>query len=526
MSSSPYAYCHQISSIFQSCAVASDPCPDLASADASARHRYASSLASAIKRAGYPHELDSAQLLYPQEREAQWLVDWLEARRTTSRSLEEETPVKTEAMLQAWMGSAKVGRRRKEGRASGEEMPGGADRSGERKEGQRRASGEERMGVGSATDRSKQGIEAPSDEREKSHASAWELMPGVELGSAADKIRKRKDESREEASVGEIISVIESGSADNKGKSGEEEMQLRQREEAIRGLNERWRAANEAYAADAARLGRIESVIRANMIENEFLKDKLKACEKARLLSKADAVGNATKLDEIVTASKARLMGLVAEWETHRVPLVQSVKAEKCFLFERKKLTSEIIESIAQARNEFAEIQSRLAISTSISDGDFVSPRIKFTPGKGSELRSSVSARVLDSVKQLAKQTNELQRVVDDVKVLQKEVTFASEGLLSIEKQTDDLIFATAKTNPCGVSAYEFFVDVRDKFDELVQIEQRAYIVDMESRDKASKCHAMAARVSVLNVEAMEADIAKIKNENELSLQRHANIVQ
>ena len=278
-------------------------------------------------------------------------------------------------------------------------------------------------------------------------------------------------------------------------------------------LIDQWKATESAYQSSSARLGRIESVLRSREEENIRLEAKVKARERARLLSSADAEGNFAKLQVIVKGSRERLLDLVREWEMHRVPLVNQLK-DKCET--KSKLAStqfRMREEISKMREELQQIHSRLHIAhdsttSIIDDEDTLSKDTK------SKARSQVIARVLDSVKQVKKQGLEIERIVEEVRILQRELSTVLESLLQVEGETDELVFAMAKNHPIGRETYEFFVDMTESFDELMKLEHEAHLAQLEALEKHSRCHSIAARVSLLKVESVLGDLEKIREEN------------
>jgi hypothetical protein len=284
-------------------------------------------------------------------------------------------------------------------------------------------------------------------------------------------------------------------------------------------LIRRWKLAEQEYRKNASRLGRLESVIRSREADNAIIEEKVKARDRARLLSTADADGNLTKLKAIVQASHQRILDLVREWEEYRLPLVNELKSKITARNALTKRELDLLNEISEAKEELAEIQARLEEAPINEDGTPVT-QTKFVPGEGSQLRASVIARVLDSVKQVKKQTAEIERIVQEVKTLQKDVNVAAESVVTLEAETDDLIFGMAKEHPKGIQAYESFVEMIEKFDELLQTEHEAHLIDLEAKDKVAKCHSVAARVSVLKVESILLDLDKLKAENQLLKQQ------
>ena len=270
----------------------------------------------------------------------------------------------------------------------------------------------------------------------------------------------------------------------------------------------RWKELESEYRSNAARLGRITSVAKAREAENEVMTQRVKALEKARQLYAADSDGNTQKLKEIVRVSRERLLELIKEWEDHRVPLITSLKEAAD---RRDHLMSEqekAMDELTEMRKELSDLQDRMADTSDVKSEPYV-------PGKGSEMRAQVVLRVLDSVRQLKKQTAEIDKLVKEVREVQTEFAVLSERLVAVENSMDDLLFTEAKRHPFGLEAYEFFVELVEMFDELLQFERATHQADIEYRDRVARCHSVAARVSALKLESVIQDLQKMKQENQ-----------
>lgn len=316
----------------------------------------------------------------------------------------------------------------------------------------------------------------------------------------------------------ERIAAGEGGEGGGSAKETEEEM-LKKHQEAIDELQRKLDALKSEVEDGKRNKGM--STARALQVKSELaaLLSRGSELERSYLVKKKvlemlpDAATNIQKLQEICGGSAKRLVKLAAEWENHRRPLIEAQRAHKDAIGKRRELCREKVDDMKKMREEMKTMAQQLRMQEDRAK------MLHKDYGKISKTinRTLYTYRILDIIKQVRKQKSEISRVIEDVHTVQKDINTLSERLKRAEAIADDLVFSSterARNDPACVASYRLLTNLRQRFEDLIEIGRSTGKAETEARDIETRAEQLASRVSSKNVERIVKDLKQVKTEN------------
>lgn len=227
-----------------------------------------------------------------------------------------------------------------------------------------------------------------------------------------------------------------------------------------------------------------------------------------------DAANNTRMLQQICSQSAERLMRLAAEWEKHRRPLVDAIRAQREGLATRREQCRFKVQEMKRMRAEMQEMAAR--IREREETARTLSAEYAAMP-KGKN-RAFYTMRIMDIIKQVRKQKAEIARVIGDIRAVQKEINTVSDTLRRTEAIADERVYQAAaekRKEPAFVQAYRLLSLLRQHFESLINVVQDSGRVDNEIRDLTQRCEQIATRNTALNMERVQSDLQEVRAENE-----------
>lgn len=305
-------------------------------------------------------------------------------------------------------------------------------------------------------------------------------------------------------------------------KSGEMQVDddavRQQREEELTKLNERLRKLNETYAKMQDLTQQYTAGHRQLEGELSRLLEQNKQLEEAYLLKKRvlDMLPNAAKniedLENVASAASKKLVTFAQEWEKHRAPMVEQIRSLKIAQKEKKDEVGEKVDRVkrlrADLRDKKAQIHDKDAQLKQLQDELEKQPK--------STNRQVYVRRIMEIVRSLDKQKEEIKKIIDDVKRVQKDINTVSGSSARSFALADEMVFAAAKNkkDEAATQAYKYVVELRQGFVELVKTIDATGDINNETRDLVSQIESLEARNTNLNMERIQSDLEQAKKEN------------
>lgn len=233
-----------------------------------------------------------------------------------------------------------------------------------------------------------------------------------------------------------------------------------------------------------------------------------------------NAEKNIQQLQELSSQQSLKLIQLAQEWENHRIPLVNQVRILRNQLVNVKDEMKSKITKIKEIQVEIRAIAEEIRAK----DEKYREMLEQYAAVQGQVARTYYTDRILEIVKSVKKQKQEIDKVLIDTRNSQKEINNITDTLNRTFLVTDELIYQDAKKgdNATAKEAYKQTVGLNEAFKKLVKcIEEtgqtRNAILNLEGKIQQVK-----ERVGALNFARVEQDLQEIREENQALMQKLA----
>lgn len=219
-------------------------------------------------------------------------------------------------------------------------------------------------------------------------------------------------------------------------------------------------AAVKKYTASLPLLEKkLEAQGKENADQEELYKIRKEVLD---LLPNADE--NIAQLQEVVDTSAKRIGALATKWDAMRATLITEFRKLRDAQSDKRNVTREHIEQLKVIRVEIAEA---VEISKA-KDVQHKQLSDELENMKAAPLRSSYTRRIMEIVTSINRQNSDIQNVLRDTYIIQKEVNQVREKLDRVFHLTDDLIFTNAKTDDAAKQSYKNLADLHKYCNYLV----------------------------------------------------------
>ena len=226
-----------------------------------------------------------------------------------------------------------------------------------------------------------------------------------------------------------------------------------------------------------------------------------------------DATNNIAKLQTICQKSASSLVSLSAQWERVRRTLIESYRHIKEAHTLRKHACKEKVRKMKEMRAEMKGMAGELRQKEA---------RLKYLLKEFAKLPKSVNrtlytSRIMAIIDKVRKQNLEIDRVIEQIHDVQKDINEVGQKLLRTEKLTDHRMFQVASQSKdrAYVDAYRHLKDIRDAFEALVVNVQKIGRIDNDIVVTRNRIAQMKARNTDKNMKQMQKDLAEVRKENE-----------
>ena len=294
----------------------------------------------------------------------------------------------------------------------------------------------------------------------------------------------------------------------------EEELELKRVQEREEALAELKRAEDELKAVE----NRIQHYVnemrqlRAHIqAEDEKHEELVRKHRELKIVFDRlpNAKENIEKLKQLAQDQADKLTEYAAEWEKHRLPLVEEYRGIRDRMYEREaaaKAKLDVIKGMrAKIRETIEEVSKKDETYKDLIDTYKTLPK---------DARGNYTKRILEMVKNVKKQIVEINKVLVDTKALQKEINSVTETLNRSFAVTEELVFADAKKHPEIATVYKKLASMNDAFNGLVDAAEKIAATKNEILALDEKITKIQGRTTSLNLDTMLTDLAAVKTEN------------
>eukprot|EP00823_Brevimastigomonas_motovehiculus_P006183 TRINITY_DN5007_c0_g1_i1.p1 TRINITY_DN5007_c0_g1~~TRINITY_DN5007_c0_g1_i1.p1 ORF type:complete len:678 (-),score=202.46 TRINITY_DN5007_c0_g1_i1:131-2080(-) len=289
------------------------------------------------------------------------------------------------------------------------------------------------------------------------------------------------------------------------------DLQISALQEKIKLLLENGNKYDTQNAQSLSQQHSLEGLIAEQQRENESLIDQMKIKKQTiQLLPHAEK--NMEELTKIIATSKSHLLELGEEWEKVRVPLVAQFRRKKQLLNERKEEVGKKIEEIRRMREEMKTMASQIREK----DETYKQVEDEFSKLPKSINRQLYVQRIMDIVRAVDKQKSEINRILEDVKQLQRDINTLTESTGRSFSIADETIYSAAsdKKDTTAAQVYKSVVEMRQYFENLIDIVSKTGRTKNELMEIEQRYDLLEQHSQNMNVSQVQTDLEQVKGEN------------
>jgi len=213
---------------------------------------------------------------------------------------------------------------------------------------------------------------------------------------------------------------------------------------------------------------------------------------------------------KISSESEKRILEFGRQWETRRIPLLEEYRKLKEDESKRKELAKEKLEKVTamkqQLKDMVNEIKEKDELLGQMEEEIKNLPKIQ---------RTSYTRKIMDVVKNVRKQKVDIDKILLDIRNLNKEINLISETLERSYHACDELVFKEAKKgDPQVKQAYKNIVAIHGSFEALSTAVKDNGQVTNQIRELEIKIEQISTKKIEQNLEKIMADLKEVKEEN------------
>lgn len=223
-----------------------------------------------------------------------------------------------------------------------------------------------------------------------------------------------------------------------------------------------------------------------------------------------DAENNIAKLQSVVDSSAQRLITLANQWEKHRAPLIEQFRTLKDLSAKSESEAQKKLEEIKEFRKKMKEVADE-ARNKEDSQKQLQAEYERMTKDVN---RSAYTKRIMEIVANIKKQKKEIDKVLVDTRVVQKEINQLAGKLDRQFTVTDELVFRDAKKDESVKKAYKYLARLHENFEVLIKTVEETGGIMREIREHEDQIETESNKKVLANLEKITADYQQMKKEN------------
>eukprot|EP01126_Amoeba_proteus_P055628 TRINITY_DN6922_c0_g2_i4.p1 TRINITY_DN6922_c0_g2~~TRINITY_DN6922_c0_g2_i4.p1 ORF type:complete len:491 (-),score=138.30 TRINITY_DN6922_c0_g2_i4:250-1722(-) len=225
-----------------------------------------------------------------------------------------------------------------------------------------------------------------------------------------------------------------------------------------------------------------------------------------------NAAENMQKLQDNIESQKEKLLGWQGKWEEIRVPLIEDYRELKLKYSRREE---EIVLRREEIKNMRAEIKTLVAAST--KKDERYKQLLEILKGmKDQERRDIYTNKILVLVDTVKKYRTEINTILIDNKIVQKEINVLLDTLKRTFTDVEDLIFKEVKKKEKSTTdSYKRLARIDEIFKELTDVYSKTGTTTNQALQLGEKINKLEARTTSLNMERINEDLKQVREENQ-----------
>ncbi|KAG3110688.1 hypothetical protein PI124_g10171 [Phytophthora idaei] len=307
-----------------------------------------------------------------------------------------------------------------------------------------------------------------------------------------------------------------------------EDQSLEEIQKQVDDTEHRIAAMRKVLDRERGELQRVEQhVLETQTTGQEVQKQLARQKQLVAMLPQAQA--NIANLEAICQTNAEKKAEIAQQMEIAREPLLKEYAALEGQKSSRKARCRQLIREIKAFRTEMLEItgiihskmESVKALER-VQEQQLVKLGKKKDSDGGPMTRNMYTSRIMDIIKQVHKQKQDIAKILDDIKGLQKQLNTASEKLKRTEAVAEEKLYSAASKSKSTsstkaeayVECYRKFAQVRELFEELIVVVGDVGKKENAARDLQNWISQLESRDSSSHLDKVLADLESVRLEN------------
>ena len=295
----------------------------------------------------------------------------------------------------------------------------------------------------------------------------------------------------------------------------------KQREQLRDELTERLAELSQKIASTELEINRLElstqsmweqllQLQQKNKENRELIKQKRRVLELAGDTTE-EGEANAEKMDNVIEEILARIKAASEAWEEKRIQLYKQLRALSDTA-DNEKLE---IEKEMKKSRELKEAIKECALESQVKDASLAQLKEEYERMNKDTQRNSYTKRIMEILANIQKQKKEIERVLFDMKQVQKEINQLEGKIGRVFALADEKFFKEAKKSESLRNLYKNLVSLHSTFGEIINTIEQTGSIDRSIKDLEDQISDEKAKEVGRNLKSMQKDYQALKNENE-----------
>lgn len=320
--------------------------------------------------------------------------------------------------------------------------------------------------------------------------------------------------------------ILDTGKATEQTEN--EEQSLEEIQKHVEETQQRIAAMRKVLDRERGELLQVEQhIVQTQTTGQEMQKELARNKQLMAMLPQAQA--NIAKLEAICQTNAEKKTEIAEQMKLARDPLLKEYALLQDQKSSRKARCRQLIREIKEFQAEMLEVTGIIhSKMESVRALEKIHERQMNKLGKKDEseggpmTRNKYTSRIMDIIKQVHKQKQDIAKILGDINGLQKQLNVASEKLKRTEAVAEEKLYSAASKSKLTsstkaeayVECYRKFAQVRELFEELILVVGDVGKKENAARDLQNWISQLEARDSSSHLDKVLADLESVRLEN------------
>ncbi|KAI9562226.1 hypothetical protein GHT06_013191 [Daphnia sinensis] len=258
----------------------------------------------------------------------------------------------------------------------------------------------------------------------------------------------------------------------------------------------------------------LKSIIQCKETEQDTLRKELDRQEKLLALL-PDAPAHLDRMKSLLESNKEKIAALEEQWSNIKKPLEDEY--QRCLQFQEnsvaEKLKAALESTVLSLRQVVKEIRTKEDAIEKLQTHIESMPSSVLT-------RTFYTQRILSIVANVKKQNEEMHRVLEDVKSVQREINSIQGKVERTFTVTDEMIFRMAKSDEAARRIYKFLISLQTDCSDIQRLVKESGNLSREIKDLEEQAETELRRNIVPKLRQLQIDLEQIRQENRILEER------